>query len=1109
MSKPTMVDAATKPIRRTFSRLLSTITQQQAAKDQKLKQLLEGLVIANRYQIQAFIAQGAHGQVYQALDLELDQVIALKLLHPSLLGKQQMVERFKQELLIARQVTHNNVCRVFDVCKAVVSIDNEPVEVMFITMELIAGRTLADYLGRHKKPFNQDQAISIIRQVIAGLNEAHRHQFIHGDIKASNIILEKQAIGGWRAVITDFGISRSSQVKDKAANSAKMEGTPLYMAPEQVSGEALSTATDIFSLGVLIYRMLTGQWPFLEQTALLTALKRLHASPLDNALLINVAGKDTAKAILKCLECEPQQRFQTLLPLDEILAKQTTGKPRNTRLRYAIAITVVMVATGAWYLYKPSSAVNNTVQLRPVVAMLPLSNQTGKAEFDWLGASTGQSMINHLRQVDELRSVPAETISQLLLQAPKNDENGQLWVAQRSAADWFVSGGYQLDGEQNIHWSIQLLDAGNGKSVFATELTTDESLFNQVGIKIVTALLQHLQVPSQQSIDLNNSQAMSLVALSNYSQGLELLHQFKPDQAIEYFLRALKLEPDQPLIEAALAEAQLKLGNVSRALGMLKRAQAHAENLSQRERLNISAKLNLAENNHQRAIEIYRALREFFPDELGFGLSLARALASDNQLSAAFATLTELRSLPDELGEDVQIDLLEAELGAIYSEFEIARKAGIAALSKGQSNDMPLVVADAKRWLARVWYYADSQTQDAIEALQSARQTYAALGINRSVADVALELADLARNQADEQLSAQLYDEALQASEATGDNELRARIMNGQGNLLSGKGRYAEALAVYQSLLAEYENANNAHMLGLMHHNVGTTAVKLGQLDLGWTHLSESKNIYQQSNDRFGLMLVNYAMGSFWKVKGELQPALISFKQAVTLAESVDSETWATYARLEIGDIARRQGDYVTAVSSATKAFDTFLQRGEEVRAARVGLSLAGFLIYAEDYKTAGEVAEQSRRLIEKHQIKQSIGQVHSVLAQVSAHFGEYDEVEKHLQKATQSMLLMEQVEHRLLLQNSLAITGYDAGVYDRAYVKEQLEQIQQTAKSDGLMLPLLRSKFNLAKLSRDAGHLRQSQEMLQTIESQAQVLGYKRLADKAQTLLETVSSDN
>lgn len=1078
---------------------------------QKTALLLDGTVIAKRYCIEAFIAVGTHGQVYRALDMELDQVIALKLLHPGLAQKPSMVKRFKKELRIARQVTHKNVCRVFDVCKSTVVLEQQTIEILFITMELIEGRTLAEYLEQQERPFDRYQSIDIIRQVIAGLSEAHEHQFIHGDVKASNIILSEGGNGAYRAVITDFGLSHASQADGQVTGTTQMQGTPLYMAPEQVSGEPLSPATDIFSLGVLIYRMLTGQWLFFEQTALLTALKRLYTSPADVNQLNKTAGKETTQAILRCLERDPHKRFQSLKPLDAILGRQTSRRFRLNKMMLSMAALSILILSGVGYLHYQTESTQaiSDAQNPPTIAILPLMNQTANPALDWLGASVQKSAIGRLSKIDRLRLVTAESIGQLLLQAPLADTGDKYrWVAATSGAEWLLTGHYQLDASARINWSIKLLSAIDSRAVFEARFNTDQVSINRAGADLTDKLLGHLRIETSESGVSNIEQPVNILALSNYSQGLDLLYQFKPDQALAYFQQALAYEPNNPIIESAMADAQLKLGQLQASKQTLESAQQHAENLNRRDRLSISARLHLAERNFGRAAEIYRALREFFPNELGFGLSLATALANGGELTIALETLNDLRNLPGEWGRDVRIDLLEAELAATHNEFEVARIAAMRALEKGRQSNTPLVVANALRWQARVLYYADSEPLLAIDALRSARRIYTDLDITRSVIDVVTELADFSQHQANAALSAQLYDEALQASEIVGDTELRARIMNGRADLISGLGQYADALAIYQQILQEQKAIKHSNMLGLMHHNIGTTAVKLGDLDLGWQHLSQAKQVYEEANDRYGMMLVNYAMGSFWKTKGELKPASISFKQALSLAETIDSQSWAAYARLEIGDIARRQGDYDTAVATATVAFNTFLQRGEEVRAARVGITLGGFLVYSGDYKAAGVVAEQSRILIEKHNIKHAIGQVHSVLAHVHAHFADDDQLKIHLKKAKDALSLMTQVEHRLLLQDSLAMIGYDAGVFERSYVRDQLQQVHNASQPEGLMLPLIRSKYNLAKLDKDEGRIEQANAILKEVHVQALELGYTRLAGKAKTLLGHVSVD-
>ncbi|MEM9530651.1 MAG: serine/threonine-protein kinase, partial [Pseudomonadota bacterium] len=291
-----------------------------------------GARLADRYVIQRVLGAGANGQVFLAHDESLATPVALKALAPALLASESAQQRLKQEVLAARTVSHPNVCRVHDL----VELDED----LLVSMAYLEGETLSEHLDR--RGLERGDALRILRQIIAGLTAIHDQQVVHGDIKASNVMLS-----GGQAVITDFGLARP--VRPDADGSA-FEGTPLYMAPEQISGGPLSPATDVFALGVLIYRMFVGRWPFLDSSPLSTALKRLHSSPEHTAELEQAAGPALAQLVLRCLHPDPAKRC-SLRDLDQEL-RQTTAAPAAAPARRARwvwaggALGLALVAAG-------------------------------------------------------------------------------------------------------------------------------------------------------------------------------------------------------------------------------------------------------------------------------------------------------------------------------------------------------------------------------------------------------------------------------------------------------------------------------------------------------------------------------------------------------------------------------------------------------------------------------------------------------------------------------------------------------------------------------------------------------------------------------------------
>src|SRR5438552_9278553 len=207
---------------------------------------LPGRLLAGRYRIIALLGVGGMGEVYRADDLTLGQSVALKFLPDDAAHDEALLERFRNEVRIARRVSHPNVCRVYDVGE----VDGQT----FFTMEYVDGEDLASLLRRIGRLPN-DKAVEIARQLCAGLAAAHTKGVLHRDLKPANIMLD----GRGRAKITDFGLAVGVE-DDKGG--AEVSGTPAYMAPEQLAGRGASVQSDIYALGLVLYEVFTGRKAF-------------------------------------------------------------------------------------------------------------------------------------------------------------------------------------------------------------------------------------------------------------------------------------------------------------------------------------------------------------------------------------------------------------------------------------------------------------------------------------------------------------------------------------------------------------------------------------------------------------------------------------------------------------------------------------------------------------------------------------------------------------------------------------------------------------------------------------------------------------------------------
>ena len=271
-----------------------------------------------------FVARGGMGEVYEAEDEELQERVAVKTARFENQQTAHDIERFRREIQLARKVTHPNVCRTFDVFRHGIHTEEAArTQILIVSMEWLEGETLNKRI-RDAGRLSTTEAWPLVEQMCAGLGAAHRVGVVHRDFKSSNVMLVKSAAGGsagsgsgagaraetLRAVITDFGLAHAEEHDGGTlTRMGDILGTPAYMAPEQIEGGAITPATDIYALGIVIYEMLTGSLPFAADTPLATAMKRLKQSAPSPRMHVPELDARWEMVVARCLERDPEQRF--------------------------------------------------------------------------------------------------------------------------------------------------------------------------------------------------------------------------------------------------------------------------------------------------------------------------------------------------------------------------------------------------------------------------------------------------------------------------------------------------------------------------------------------------------------------------------------------------------------------------------------------------------------------------------------------------------------------------------------------------------------------------------------------------------------------------------
>ena len=251
-----------------------------------------GDILGGRYRIVALLGKGGMGEVYRADDLTLDQPVALKFLPEAWARNPDAIARFRNEVRVARQVSHPNVCRVYDL--------GEVEGLWFLSMEYVDGEDLGSLLRRIGR-LPADKALEIARKLCAGLAAAHDKGILHRDLKPANIMLDRRG----QVVLTDFGLAA---LAGEIARADITSGTPAYMAPEQLAGEEVTIRSDIYSLGLVLYEIFSGKLPFESDTLAGLQRARRETSPQSLTTLVHDLDPAVERVILRCLQAKPELR---------------------------------------------------------------------------------------------------------------------------------------------------------------------------------------------------------------------------------------------------------------------------------------------------------------------------------------------------------------------------------------------------------------------------------------------------------------------------------------------------------------------------------------------------------------------------------------------------------------------------------------------------------------------------------------------------------------------------------------------------------------------------------------------------------------------------------
>jgi eukaryotic-like serine/threonine-protein kinase len=1041
-----------------------------------------GDVMGGRYEILQMLGEGGMGAVYKARDRELDRFVALKLIRPELAANPSILARFKQELLLSREVTHKNVIRIYDLGDA----DG----VKFITMEYVEGRDLRSLI-QEKQKFPPEEAVELMQQVCRALEAAHSLGIIHRDLKPQNIMRDQTG----RILVMDFGLARMVE-GDGMTQTGALVGTMEYMSPEQALGKNLDQRSDLFSMGLILYELLTGIMPYKAESAVASLIKRNQEQAAPVSDHDGTIPGALSNIVSKCLERDPNLRYQTsaefLRDLDAWQGKSaaatlhfpTSEKPWGQTVPWhwigGSAAVLVLVITGFLMRGKLSGPSPNAPAVPAVsLGILPFRNASGDPSVDWLGPSLADMLSTDVGQSSRLRTISPERLHQVLSDlritpGTSIDPTMVGRIAEFSNADTLVWGQYARFGGQ-IRIDATLQDLKHDRSVPIKIEAVDEKDIPGAVDRLAASIRNNLAFSPDVINELKASSfqpsSKSAPALRDFSQGVQLLRDGQNLDAIKTLQLAIQEDPQFALAYSRLAEADSALGYDTPAEQTSRKALELSQQLPLAEKYLIEANHAYIMKDNKKAIAAFENLAKTFPDNTDVEYTLGSLYQDNGDFDKARAEFTNiLKADPKNIQALWKIGTVEYLQGDPQAALDPLNKGLSLAVETSNSEQKALILQ-----ALGISYRRMNKPEDAIKSIQDSMEITRKLGMKRLLANSFSELAQDQITIGKPDAAMTSYNQALQILHEIGMKKDYGNIEINRGVLYQTRGDYDKALQDYKDALQIQRDADDVNYQAVCLSNIGDVYFAKYDTDNALIYYQQSLQLRQKLNQPVYLAETLSSLGDVHTAMGDYDQALAILMNALDISRKSNNTKTAAGISQSIGRILIFQGRLGAAVSALQDSVNGFRAvNNQSFELADSLNNLADSLILVGRGDEAAKLTEEANKLAGELKNESVNSELLKTQGDAAYYRGDYKAARSAYEQAAATVAKAKDRENILTVKVDLSEVAL-AEARSQSAVSE-LRAAKQEAESLHLKYEWLRSSVDLAEAmikNKDYAHAR------------------------------------